>query len=142
MRFDDFKHDITFTSLCNIIQRKQELNSTSKMYIEWAENFFMEVSKSLDSILNPKENEGYYFMDPSLVEVINAYGMNTHDLSQTDLSNLKKEFNLISSKLNNFKTDASAFYKTKEAEETLNFMSKFTCLSKGDYSTKDLDGDD
>jgi hypothetical protein len=63
-------------------------------------------------------------------------------LFSNEIQELKQDFNSISSKLENFKTDASAFYKTKEAEETFNFMSKFTSLSKGNYTLRGLDGDD
>jgi hypothetical protein len=145
MAFDDFKHNITFHTLCDLIQRKRQLDKSSRIYVEWAQEFFKEILKSIDSILEPREGEGFYFMEPPLKSIIKNYNIENSVINVDLLSKLKNDMNSIVNNLENFKKDENSFYKTKEAGETFNSLIKFLPKHGGFseyYINKDLDGDD
>lgn len=146
MGFDDFKHNLTFHSLCDIIERKNQLDKKSRIYVDWAEDFFKEILKSVDSILEPREGEGFYFMEPPLKRIIEIYNEgNPNFIDGNLLKKLKEDSNLVINRLENFKKDELAFYKTNDAGETFNFLRKFIPRYGGfsEYTKRDdLDGDD
>lgn len=120
---EDFKYNIAFSNICYNLNKKLSLNENSKKYIGLAKEYFDNVGKSLDSILSLKDNEGY-FVTPHLKEVIECSGRTTSNIQLEDISKLKEEVLLLSNKLDNLKTNSQDFYKTKDSEDLLKFLSK------------------
>lgn len=148
MAFDNFRHNISFHSLCDIIQREGSLDESSRVYVKWAKEFFNEITKSLDSMLNPREKGGYYFMEPSLKKILEIYGKDTSKISGGEIAEIRQNFGMVLTKLENLETDASNFYKSGDSEYTFNFLKKLLPRNGGfsEYSKRitdsDLEGDD
>jgi hypothetical protein len=125
MRFDHFKHDITFEYLLDLIDRKQNFDNESAMYVEWAEHFFDSLADSLEKILNPKNEGRYYSLEPNVIRLIENKNNQRGIVSCTDLNELKHDFNFISSSLKKLKENSLEFYKSKELEKTRECISKY-----------------
>lgn len=125
MRFDDFKHDITFESLLDLIDRRGNFDKESSLYIEWAEKFFNDLSDSLEKILNPKNEERYYSLEPNIMEIIGDINKKRGGFSCIDLMELKNDFNYLSFSLKNLKENPLKFYKSNEFEKTRECISKY-----------------
>jgi hypothetical protein len=140
MAFDDFRHYVTFHSICDTIQNKRELSENSRVYFKWAQEFFSDISKSLDSMLNPPKEGGYYFMEPSIKEVFANYGEDITKMSGQKIHEMKQNFQEISNNLEKLELDSATFYKTPQAEKTLSVLRKMLPKDFG-FSAYDLFGD-
>ncbi len=125
MKFDDFKHDVTFESLLDLIDRRDNFDKESYLYIEWAEKFFIDLSNSLEKILNPKNEERYYSLEPNIMEIIGDRNKKRDGFSCIDLVELKNDFNYLSFSLKNLKENPSEFYRSKEFEKIKECISKY-----------------
>lgn len=125
MKFDDFKHDVTFESLLDLIDRRDNFDKESSLYIGWAEKFFIDLSNSLEKILNPKNEERYYSLEPNIMEIIGDRNKKRDGFSCIDLVELKNDFNYLSFSLKNLKENPSEFYRSKEFEKTKECISKY-----------------
>ena len=126
MDFDDCRREVSFKDICYLIQNKVELNNSSKAYIKEIEQFFRNASKSIDLILNPGEDGGYYCMSPLLKKIIETYQQSPFIVSQRNLSELKKEFDLISFNLSNLKKNPYKFYETIDSKKTFNILNEYS----------------
>jgi hypothetical protein len=120
MAFDDFRHYVTFHSICYNIEKKENLNSNSQIYIQWAKDYFSDVTKSLDSMIDPEV--GYYFT-PHLLDLIKVDHKKKR-FSKQDASKMKLKINSLIDKLDKMKEDPDKFYKTKDSKEVFDFFKK------------------
>ncbi len=125
MRFDNFKHDVTFESLLDLIDRRGNFDKESSLYVEWAEKFFSDLSYSLEKILNPKYEGRYYTLESNIMKLIENKNERRGGFSCIDLVELKQDFSLISSSLKNLKENPLEFYKNKEFEKARECILKY-----------------
>lgn len=148
MAFDEWRYNVSMHSLCDVIQKRESLTGNNKIYINGVKEFFSDVAKSLDSMLNPQEGGGYFFMEPSLKKVIEVYGKDTSNISGGELTEIKQNFDSMLSNLENLENDSSDFYESEGSEFTFNFLKKLLPRNGGfaEYSKRgtnpDLEGDD
>jgi hypothetical protein len=124
---NNFRYNIALTNICYNIKGRLNLSENSKIYIDWTKELFQNVTKSLDSIVSLKEDEGY-FITPHLTDIINIYlgDNNSRSFLLSDVEKLRESFQLMSNKLDNMKTNPHKFYKTKDSEEIFNFLDKLS----------------
>jgi hypothetical protein len=137
---DNFRHYITFDSLCNVIQNKKKVSKNSRTYAGWAKEFFEDVSKSIESMLNPPEEGGYYFMEPPIKEVFARCGKDISRMSAGEINEMGQNFQVISNNLEEMMQDEAVFYETPKAKETSDFLSKLIPKNIG-FCAYDLFGD-
>lgn len=125
MRFDNFKHDVTFEYLLDLIDRKNNFDKESLMYVEWAEQFFSSLADSLEKILNPKDEGRYYSLEPNIMKLIENKNERKGVISFMDINELKNDFNYISSSLKNLKENPLDFYKNKGFEKARECILKY-----------------
>jgi hypothetical protein len=117
---NDSGYELAIGSILWNIEKREELNDTSKLYIDWVKGYIQKVTKTLDSILDE-----IYIPTPHFVEVVRALADKPREkISIEDLVNYKQEFNSINSKLDNLKANPKGFYGTKDCEYIFNFMKK------------------
>jgi len=118
MELEDFKYNIVFKSIIYNIKGRKNLSENSKIYIDWAQELFQSVAKSLDSMLD----KSYYFT-PHLKEIIKCSGEKIPK-TKKEIIKLNKKFSLVINNLNNLKENPHKFYETKDAEEMLSLVDK------------------
>ena len=120
--FDHFKIQISLDTICYMIKEKKELSENSKIYIEWINKYFKNVTTSLDSILN-YTSKGY-FMTPYLKEIIEYSGKNTSNIYYEELKEVKEKFSSIVAQLEELKKDSKKYYNRKNSRDLLEFFNK------------------
>lgn len=120
VEFDEFKHNIAFHSICYNIERKEKLNPNSQIYIQWAKEYFLDITKSLDSMIDP---EGDYYFTPHILDIIKVNHKKKR-FSKEDASKMKVKINSLIDKLDKMNEDSDKFYKTKDSKEVFNFFNK------------------
>ncbi len=136
MRFDDFKHDITFEYLLDLIDKRDNSNKEFLMYLEWAEQFFSSLADSLEKILDSKNEERYSALESNITKLIENKNERKGIVSFNDLNELKSDFNYLSLSFKSIKENPLEFYKCSELEKTRNCISKYT--SKKNLSNQGL----
>jgi len=116
---DDFGYELAIGSILWNIEKREELNETSKFRIDSMKEYIQRINNTLDSILDKK-----YISTPHFVEVVRALANKQEDIPRKDIPKYKEEFNSINSKLENLKSNPKEFYNSTDSEYIFNFMKK------------------
>jgi hypothetical protein len=148
MAFDEWRYNVSMHSLCDAIQKRESLSGNNKVYIEGVKELLGNVTKALDSILNPQTDGGYFFMEPSLKKVIEVYGKDISKMPVNEITQIRQDFGEALHNLENLENDSSDFYESGNGKFTFNFLKKLLPRNGGfsEYSQRgtnpDLEGDD
>jgi hypothetical protein len=122
VNLEDFHYNIAFNSICYNIKGKLNLTETSKIYIEWAKEYFENVKKSLDSILNPQTK--MFHITPHLKEVLECSKKYREKISLDEVKRFREKIISLDKNLSRLSKNPQKFYNTKDSEEVFNFINK------------------
>ena len=121
----NLKLNITFYNVKYLIEnKKSDLGKNSKVYIEWAREYFQNATRSIDSMLD-FESSGSYHITPHLLEIIKYFKENENPNSVQRAKNIRTKFNYIIKSLGNLKESPKEFYKGEDAPIMLDYFNNF-----------------
>jgi hypothetical protein len=115
-----FKLEVTFCYVKDAIEsKKTNITENSHKYLDWAREYLTNAQKTLDSIVNFKESNGY-FKTPYFMEISKILNDNVKPTSK-DADNLKCKLELMLGSLDKLEKTPEKFYETQDCKSVLNY---------------------
>jgi len=132
---EKFGYELIFNSIVYAItHRRTDFSETALIYLDDAKEFFSDVIKGLESVLD-KPTEGYYHFKKGgqkLSEIIELAGYNSKNASQKDVRNMIKGFKAKREQLSQLRQNPQEFYNSEDSKKLLSLSEKITNLYCGD----------
>ena len=118
---ENFKNLLALSSVGYSIENKIITSSENfKVRINDLSNFFDDVVKGLESIINLRLGIKEYHLVENLKEIVEASGYQCQGSTKEDVEKIIKGFKNTMNQLKNLEKNPKKFYETKDAEKLLN----------------------
>ncbi len=128
---EKFGYELVFHSVVySIINRRIDFSGTALIYLDNAKEFFTNVIKGLESVLD-RPTKGYYHLEKEgqkLSKIIELAGYTPKNASREDVQNMIEGFKTKRKQLSQLRQNPKAFYESKDAEELLTISKKIRHL--------------
>lgn len=122
--FDNMKLNIISDNVLYLIKNKNEnISETSKLYLGWAKDYFKDVGKSIDSILDFDDEKGYYFVSNSK-KIFLILNNNVKPRDYFDAEKIKYNADSIIGGLDFLLNSPGKFYESKISKNLFDYFLK------------------
>lgn len=108
-RYDRLKYELAFCALSDAFEKRKEPSQIHAEYTHIAEEFFNQVLKGLESILNL--HRGYFSVE-DLREIVGIIGGRYEEMSSKDVGNGIEKINEVIRNLGQWEENPEEFYKS------------------------------
>ena len=122
---ESFKDESAFNSVVySITNRRTDFSETALIYLDETKEFFGNIVKSLESIIDKKK----YFIVEDLSKLLKLAGYKCSNPSKKDIKKMADGFRNTINQLDELRQNPNEFYRTKEAHELSIFCEKIRDL--------------